>query len=147
MSARIAQALGDRLLEHRRFHRLRETAVDEVDQVAVVDGHDQVGRRVLALRLDALGDAALDEDGIDGDPRLGGERVEERLDQAWLARRVDVDLAGLGERRRAAYGKRGNGIGGKAAAAGMHTFLQAKGFKAQGETIAADYRKPTFHVN
>ena len=45
----------------------------------------------------ALGEPALDEDGVRLDAGLLGEGVEERLDQAGLAGRVDVDLAALGE--------------------------------------------------
>ncbi|KIU01669.1 hypothetical protein QU38_00440, partial [Staphylococcus aureus] len=76
----------------------RKAAVDDVDEVADVDGHEHVGLGPLALGGDALGEALLHEDRVDGDAGLGGEGVEERPDQARLAGGVEVDLGGRGHR-------------------------------------------------
>ena len=76
--------------------RLGHALVDEIDEVADIDGHQHVGRRVGAFGGDPLRQAVLDEDGVDRDAGLLGEDVDQRLDQAGLAGGVEVDLAAAG---------------------------------------------------
>ena len=63
-----------------------------------VDGHDDVGRRVLRLRPRRVPQALVEEQHLGLDAGLGREGVEHRLDQFRLPIGVDVDGA-VGERR------------------------------------------------
>jgi hypothetical protein len=53
------QGLGHRRVEGVGAGRLGHALGDEVDQVAEVDGHQDVGGRALAFGEDALGDAVF----------------------------------------------------------------------------------------
>ncbi len=68
--------------------------VDEVGEVAEIDCHQDVGGRVLALGGDALRQAGVDEDGVDGDAGVPGEGLEQRLDEPGLAGGVEIHLVG-----------------------------------------------------
>ena len=72
-------------------------------QAAGVGGQEDVGGAVGGLALEALQQGVgLGADQIDDDPGLGGEGVEQRFDENFLARRIDIDLGaggdGLGRR-------------------------------------------------
>ncbi len=94
----IAEVRRNHRVEHRRLDRLGDAGVDQVDEVAEVDGHQHVGGGVVAFGGDPFRQAGIDENGVDFDAALRREGVEEGLDQARLARGVEIDLAG-GERR------------------------------------------------
>ena len=74
-------------------HRLRDVEIERLLQAADVDGDQHVGWAVLALGLDALGEALLREDGVDLDAGRLGELVERRRIEPRLAVGVDVDDA------------------------------------------------------
>jgi len=100
VALRAAQVRGNRVVEHLRAHRLREPAVDEVEQVADVDRHQHVGRRLRAFRLHTLEQAVLHEYRVDLDAALLRERVDQRLDQLRFAGGVQAHfLGGVGQRR------------------------------------------------
>lgn len=101
----VAQVLGDGGGKRLGFDGLGQAAIDQIDQVADVHGHQHVGGRGLALLLDPLGQAVLEEDGIDLHPGRFGERGQQRLDQIRLARGVKVQFLGAcGNRLRSKHG-------------------------------------------
>ena len=97
VAVRVAEVRRHGLFERCRVDGLRHALIDEVDEVADIDGHQDVGRRIGAFCCNSFRQALLDKDGIHGDAGFGGKGLEQRLDQSGLSRGVDVDV---GKRRR-----------------------------------------------
>ena len=73
------------LRKRRRGDRLRDAHVLGGDEVADIDGEDDIDRREFALGRDALEQAIAGVEHVGLDAGLGGELVEQRLDQPGLA--------------------------------------------------------------
>ncbi len=106
LPARVTQVGGDRLLESRRFHGLRDAAVHHVDDRADIDIHQNIGWRTIAFSRHALGEALLHKHRVDPDARFLCESVKQRTDKARLTRRVEIDGV-LREGRRGDRNSRG----------------------------------------
>src|SRR5215211_8696507 len=104
---RIAQIGRDVRGQRLGAHRLRDVEIERLLQAADVDGDQHVGWAVLALGLDALGEALLGEDGVDLDAGRLGELVERRRIEPRLAVGVDVDDAFGMSRKGGAEGRGG----------------------------------------
>ncbi|MNI27833.1 hypothetical protein D3C73_815890 [compost metagenome] len=89
-----AQVGGDHRFQGLRLDRLRHAAVNQVQQVADVYGHEHVGGRLGAFGLDALQQAVLDEHGVDLDAAFFREGVQQRLDQLGFPSGVQADFFG-----------------------------------------------------
>jgi hypothetical protein len=63
----------------RASHGLRETLLDEIDEVAEVDRHEHVRRRARAFGGYAFGEAIAYEDRIDLDARVLGKGLQQRF--------------------------------------------------------------------
>ncbi len=111
VAVRAPQVRGNRVVERLRAHRLREPAVDEIEQVADVDRHQHVGRRLRAFRLHALEQAVLHEHRVDLDAALLRECVDEWLDQLRFAGGVQAHFLGRVGQRRECGGGKGEGAG------------------------------------
>lgn len=94
---------GDVLVHHLGFDRLGDAELLGAVEAADVDREQDVGRRILAFRLNALAETARGEDHVGLDARFLGERLQQRLDEERLAIGIDVHLA-VGEGRRGANG-------------------------------------------
>src|SRR5690554_3353086 len=79
------QMLGNGLAQYGGIDRLGDAGFHQIEQIADVDGHQDIGRRLVALGLHTLDQAVLHEYGVDLDAGVFGEFVEQRLDQTWLA--------------------------------------------------------------
>ncbi len=110
VAVRVAEVGGHRGVQRFGFDRLGHAFVDEVDQISDVDGHQNIGGRICALRSDALRQALLYKHGIDRDTGLGGESFEQRRNQSRFARGVDVDIGQCSRRQQDANAERKPGV-------------------------------------
>ena len=84
------------LVRAAEFDGLREPCVLGLGQAACVDRQQHIGGAVGALGRQALVEARGGIDHVGLDAGLGGERLEQRVDQLRLAVGVDVHLLGGG---------------------------------------------------
>ncbi len=92
----IAKALGHVGGEHVALDGLGHARFDRFGEVLHIRGQDHVGRGAPAFREQPLGHPGVEKGDVDLDAGLGGEGVDQRLDQLGLAVGIDVDL---GQRR------------------------------------------------
>ncbi len=85
--------------QHVRGDRLEGVRLDMLAQRGDVGRQHGVDGAVLAFRLHALEDAALDVLDVDLDAAVLGESIEQRADQELLAIGVEVHFAPVGQRR------------------------------------------------
>lgn len=88
----IPQRLGNRGAEDLRLDALRKALLDKIDENAGIDSHQNICRRLVTFRDDALGDPVLQEDGVDRDPGRLREGIDQRLDQPRFAGGIEVEL-------------------------------------------------------
>lgn len=106
MALGVAKFSRDNFGQGFGFDRLGDALFSEIDEVAGIHSHQNVGRRACALAQNALRKTVLQEYGVDLDAARGGEGVQQRLDQARFAGGVDVELRGAGR-----SGRKGNRAG------------------------------------
>jgi hypothetical protein len=76
----IAQVSGDIRHDLRRVHSAQESGSRRIPQVARVDADEDIGGRLVSLRLQALEELrGIAAEGLHLDARLLGERVEDQL--------------------------------------------------------------------
>ena len=90
-----AQVGRNGLLQCVRFHGLRYAGLDQVEQIADVDGHEEVRRRFFAFGANTLDQPILDEDGIDLHSGVLGVLVEQRLYKAGFACGIQIHVGGM----------------------------------------------------
>ena len=88
----IAQMGRHRRGQHRGFDRRQQVLVRIDGEPADIHGEHHIGRAVLALGLEPLGETLGGVDDVDLDPGLGSEGVQEGLDEEGLPVRVEVEL-------------------------------------------------------
>ena len=88
------------LVERLRLDRLRHAGLHRFVHAADIDRQQHVGRAVGALGLHALLEPGTGRNDVDLDAGIGGEGVEQRLDQLGFAVGIDVDLTVVGGCRR-----------------------------------------------
>jgi len=96
----VAQRFRNGGFQNIGIDRLGDAGVHQVDQGTKVHRHQEVSRGAFAFGLHALDQAAFEKHRVDRDTGLGGEGIENGLDQAGLAGRVDVDFLCQGRNRR-----------------------------------------------
>jgi hypothetical protein len=88
------------------LYRLQDAGLLRGGQAAGIGGQQQISRGVGAFALQALQQRfLLAGHQIDFDAGLLGEIIQQRLDQVFLARRVDIDFAAASSRRRQQAGQ------------------------------------------
>ena len=97
--ARVTVLGGNIGLQDGRVDRLGHARVHHFGQARNIHGQDQIGGRPVAFRHKALDHALVDKGDVHSDAGLGGEGIDQRLDQFRLAVGIDIHLLGQGRKR------------------------------------------------
>jgi len=104
---RVAQFGRDVGLQHVGLDGLGHAGIHHLHQAGDVHGQHQIGGRAVALGHQTLGHALVDEGHVHRDAGLGGEGIDQRLDQFRLAVGIDVDLIRRHRQRRGQERRKG----------------------------------------
>ncbi|MNV08135.1 hypothetical protein D3C71_985950 [compost metagenome] len=106
MALGVAKFSRDGLRESLGFNCLGDALFSEINEVARIHRHQNVGRRACAFAQNALRKTVLQEHGVDLDAARSGEGFQQGLDQARFAGSVDVEFSSAGR-----SGRKGNRAG------------------------------------